>query len=65
MSEKCKGRQIPEFRFSLRQNKVRPKHGRKFMVGSHPASLSSVLNRDRQISRFIHNVKRKCVLTIF
>ena len=32
---------------------------------SYPASLSTVLNRDRKISEFFLNVKRKCVLAVF
>jgi hypothetical protein len=53
------GRQIPEFRISLGQSKVIPihdKHG-NFKTGSHPATLASLLNQDRQISEFFCRVK--------
>lgn len=53
-----KGRQIPEFRISLGQSKVRLSCGRnaKFRAGSHPTSLQSVLNKGRHSSEFFFNV---------
>jgi hypothetical protein len=56
-----KGRQIPEFRVSLGQSKVRPRCGRhgNFSMKPHPASFGAVFNRGRQISEFFCNVKRK------
>ncbi|EDL90558.1 rCG63192 [Rattus norvegicus] len=59
-----KGRQISEFKDSPRQREFRPsaRHGRNdnFRVGFDPTSLSSVLNRGRQISEFFCNVKKMC-----
>jgi hypothetical protein len=62
-----KGKQIPKFRASLGSSMVRPRCGRNanFRTGSHSASLSSVLNIGRQITEFICNVKRKCMLSVF
>jgi hypothetical protein len=70
LSEKYKGRQIPEFKVSLGQipefkislghSKVRPRCGRN---GNF--SLSPVLNKGRQISEVFCNVKKKnvCLLS--
>jgi hypothetical protein len=64
MSERYKGRQIPEFK--VKHSKVRPRCGRNnnFRTGSHPASLASMYNRSRQISEFFCTVKRKRVLGV-
>jgi hypothetical protein len=46
-----RGRQIPEFRVSLGQIKVRARHGRNdnFRVGSQRAGLSSVPDRQEDL----------------
>ena len=48
------GKQISALRICLGQRRIRPRCGRNdnFKTGSHPASLSSVLNRGRQGSEF-------------
>jgi hypothetical protein len=64
---KIQSRQIPKFKVSLGHSKVRPRCGRNvnFKTGSQPASLFSVLNRDRKkTSKFFCNIKRKCVLAV-
>ena len=61
-----KGRQIPEFTVSLGKIMVRPKCDRNgnFRTGSHRSSLSSKLNRHRQIAELFCNAKRKCMLAV-
>jgi hypothetical protein len=44
--QKDTGRQIPKFKVSLGQSRIRPRCGRNgnFRAGFHPTILSSVLN---------------------
>ena len=52
LSERYKGRQIPEFKVSLGQSKLKPRCA-DLRDGSHPASLLSVLTKaDRSLNSF-------------
>jgi hypothetical protein len=61
LSERHKGRRIPEFKVSLGQREVRPKCGGNglFRARSHPASLAAVFNKGTQISESFCKVKGK------
>lgn len=60
LSERYKGSQIPVFKFSLGQNKVRSGCGRngQSKAASHPTSLSFVLVKGRNISELFCNDKK-------
>ena len=69
LSERHKGRHIPELKVRLGQSKTSPRWGRNgnFRTRnfrSHLANLPSQLERGRQISEFFCNVKRKYVLPV-
>ena len=63
--DRNKCRPIPELEVILGHIESGPRYGRNgnFRMGSHRTSLLSVLNKDRQISEFFCNVKKKlCTL---
>jgi hypothetical protein len=65
LSERNKSRQIPEFKVTIG---VRLGPGIEMDIsgeGSHPTSLSSVLNKERQIPEFFYNDKGKNVCLLF